>query len=57
MESYELINVNFVHSCVRVAHVQLKENFTITRKQKIILQNVLTLKMLLMFKNIRIVIF
>ena len=57
MESYELINVNFVHSCVRVAHVQLKENFTITRKQKIILQNVLTLKTLLMFKNIRIVIF
>ena len=54
-ESPELINVNFVHSRIREAHAQHMENFAITAKRRIILQNAVTSKQLTIFTNIRIV--
>ena len=51
----QLRNVNFICFCIREAHVQDMENFTITVKRKHILQSAVALKKLTMFINIRIV--
>ena len=53
-ESPDLIRkCKFVHSSIRQTHVQHMENFVITGKTKIILQNAAMPKKLTMFTNIR----